>query len=382
MKKAYIWGGSFRGIQIKGILESLGVEVCGVIDRNVLGCMKPEKFFEICQPTDVVVIGSIKPETQKSIIKDIKGSGSNVIIMTNQEFHYKYEIPFYEKNSSHKYEMDFEQKMKKWFDSFLSEVKFWKNDVATPSGYYWNHYIQRLKPKEFICERISGLVKDGDIVLDVGCGICSQYGKKLNNGVINLVGIDPLAPFYNKINDRYYKNYSDDKKQENATVVFGMFELLSYMLGENYADFILIDNALDHCIDPYSAIIECLKVVKIGGMVSTRHHVNEAYKAMYSDLHQWNICADDDNKFIIWNQENYIDVKEYLDEYVEFDVRIEQNISLEAPYGNVICNFVKKKDIPDNLSKYTKKRTGFVMGEMMRKLADIEYANELIVLNE
>ena len=75
-------------------------------------------------------------------------------------------------------------------------------------------------------------------------------------------------------------------------------------------------------------------------------------------------------------------MKEYLDEYVEFDVRIEKNISLEAPFGKVICNFVKKKDIPDNLSKDTKKRTGFVMGEMMRKLADIEYANELIVLNE
>lgn len=39
---------------------------------------------------------------------------------------------------------------------------------------------------------------------------------------------------------------------------FSLFELIATFYKKEGADGIMINNALDHCIDPFKAIVECL----------------------------------------------------------------------------------------------------------------------------
>lgn len=370
----FIWGTAARGRQIRQILDSDGVHIKGFVDSKDKNAMNPTDFLAQSTDETIVIIATIKPEIAEEIMGFIKDNNFKGRTITSYEFHHEYEVPYFEKNSKREYDIDFFPKMQVWFDNFLSEVSFWKNECATPGSYYWNHYCNRIQPKEFKCEHLKAEIKENDVILDVGCGICSQYGNTVGNKKLQLIGIDPLAPFYNEINAGIDQTLCSEK----PSVRFGMFELLSYMMGENYADIILVDNALDHCIDPYAAIIECLKVLKHGGVLSTAHHIDEAYKAFYSDLHQWNICADQKNHFILWNKDNYIDVSDELAEYAEIRTYMLNTQTIEQPYGSVVCNIKKKKDIPDDIYSSAKERCGFVIEEMMNKLSDRKHAAKLL----
>ncbi len=375
----YIWGMSNRGKQIERILRADGIDVVGYVDTYNPAAMKPEAFFKLDNKESIVIVASNRPDFVSEITTEIEKADYKGKVITSYVFHHQHEIPFFCEHAKHQYEIEFERKMHVWFDSFLSEVYFWQNEVARPGSSYWEHYKERIAPKEYH-GYLENKVKGGEVVFDVGCGICSQYGALLKDGAkINLVGIDPLAPYYNKINENYY-NYVGEIEENRVKVRFGMFELLSAMLGENVADYIIIDNALDHCIDPFSAVVECLKVLKIGGELVTSHHIDEAYKAFYSDLHQWNICADQNNDFILWNEENYINVNENLSEYVDIKVEIIHRETLEQPYGCVLCYLKKKKEIPSELTQNLMQRSGFVIAEMMEKMSDTAYACDLLRL--
>lgn len=375
----YIWGMSNRGRQVEKVLAEDGIKICGFIDTYNPDAIKPKEFFMSNHDDSVIIIASNRPDFVNEITSEIKKANYSGRVITSYDFHHQYEIPYFSEHAEHKYEIDFESKMHVWFDNFLSEVKFWQIEVAKPGSHYWTHYQNRISPKEFR-GYIENRVKQGDIVLDVGCGICSQYGDLLkDNSKINLIGIDPLAPFYNQINDVYFDAVSK-QESERVKVKFGMFELLSVMLGENYADYILIDNALDHCIDPFSAVVECLKTLKIGGMLVTSHHIDEAYKAFYSDLHQWNICADQNNDFVFWNSQNYININKHLSEYVDIEINVIHRETLEQPYGCVVCYLKKKKDLPIELSADLRQRSGFVIAEMMEKMSSTSYACDLLRL--
>lgn len=104
-------------------------------------------------------------------------------------------------------------------------------------------------------------LKDGLTLMDIGCGAVSRYGASLpDGGSVNFIAVDSLAHAYNRINVCYAPG---NKK----AVTFGMFEFMAVFFQKEYADVILIENALDHCIDPLKSLIECLQVLKTGGLM-------------------------------------------------------------------------------------------------------------------
>ena len=135
---------------------------------------------------------------------------------------------------------------------------------------------------------------------------------------------------------------------------------------------------MDHCIDPISAILECLRVVKKYGVVSTFHHINEAYKAFYADMHQWNICSNEEGHLVVWNNESCIDINKLLGEYVEITTYVHENHVAEIPFGGLVCNIVKKKDIPDDFMDETKERLGMVINQVMLRISDPEFMLEYL----
>lgn len=368
-KRIFVYGSGNRGRQIKDILSKCDILVTSFLDNKKSECILPDDYFNsYMSDEDVIIVATVNIEFHDEMLNDIKNHSFKGTIVSNYEFHFKYEMPYIKSISNNTYDIDFKSRITEWLDNYPSEVLFWKDEVATEGAVYWDYYKKRIAIKEFTCSRLNMVLSDGDIVLDVGCGLCSQYGKSIDNGEINLVGVDPFATFYNKINNKYYE---ENDIKERAKIEFGMFELLSYEFGENHADYILIDNAMDHCIDPVAALVECLKTLKIGGILSTCHHINEAYMTIYSDLHQWNIYADETGEFVIWNKDNYINVNDFLGECVDIEVVIDKTVTKEMPYGKVICNFVKKQDIPENLSFNTKRRSAYVMEAMMHKISEL-----------
>ncbi|MCR4617788.1 MAG: methyltransferase domain-containing protein [Lachnospiraceae bacterium] len=382
-----LWGAKERGRQIKRIIdEYMEKEVFLFVDsdKNLIGSeiggvsvISPDLLFSMYNSFDTdLIISCFNYDYEKEIYKILDECGFKGRIINTYDFHNKYEVACLFKKSVKGYNVDFEKCMDKWIDNILSEVKFWDRDVASPQGEYWEYYKERINVKDFKCERVEKYIRENSLILDVGCGVCSQYGNKYKGSSLRIVGVDPLAFFYNKLNNRYYK--MKEMKDIPTEVQFGMFELLSYKFGDNYCDAILIDNALDHCIDPVNSLVECLRTVKVGGVVSTFHHFNEAYKASYSDMHQWNICSDTNNSFIIWNIYNYINVNELLGDFVEIEVYRTNNRTTETPFGGVICNIKKIRDVDNDFFCYGKKRVGYVIETLMRQLANSKYAIDLL----
>lgn len=160
---------------------------------------------------------------------------------------------------------------------------------------------------------------------------------------MNLIGIDPLADAYNKLNIEF------SQKKGTALppkVQFGFFEFMHYFKKNKECDVILIDNALDHCIDPVQAILSCFYILKIGGCLSLCHSVDEALHANYTGLHQWNLTSSDKSEFIIWNNNHFYNVTHTLEKYAEIETYIKRTKNESYVFGSIICNIVKKREIP------------------------------------
>lgn len=378
-----IWGASQRGRLIYEALQVLGVRVTCFIDNNKrndfcdLKIMNPQDVILNLDNDSIIIIASLRSSVTKEIKEEIINYGYKGSVMTSYDFYMNYERNALLFNKKEKYVIDYENKIKNWFDSFLDEVRFWRMQVADRKGDWHFSYRDKFKKKEFQCERLLkkiGGLNGSEIILDVGCGICSPHGKMWKGVPLNFVQVDPLAHFYNQINRRFMLEINDDECVE--TVKFGMFELLSSFFGEEYCDYLLIDNALDHCIDPVRALKECINVVKTGGFVSLSHHTNEAYRENFYGLHQWNICCNGNNELCIWNNNDYINVNKELGANVEIEVWNERGDVDHSPYGITVCNIKKIKSMDVSGDKW--KWTGIVMDCMMDKMSDVSYSTNMI----
>ena len=154
-----------------------------------------------------------------------------------------------------------------------------------------------------------------------------------------MVPVDALSYHYNIMNERAF-NIGNNRNKCN----FGMFEIMSNLYGEGYADCIYIRNALDHCWDPYLGIIKCLHTLKVGGVMKLSHRRAEAVYENWEGLHQWNMdCIDGD--FVIWNKGNAVNVSEAIMEYAEITTNIVEENSFNIPWVNVIIKKSKRLDM-------------------------------------
>ena len=130
-------------------------------------------------------------------------------------------------------------------------------------------------------------------ILDVGSGACATTGSLLDGVIIDLHPCDMLA-------DEFARMY----EEAGITPLFPIekqdMEHLTY--SDNSFDIVHCANALDHCIDPFKAICEMVRVCKVGGWVYLKHFVDEGIGKRYTLQHQWNIRKTDHN-CLFWNYE-------------------------------------------------------------------------------
>lgn len=206
-----------------------------------------------------------------------------------------------------KYQVDFDKHSRIWVENLTSEIVYWIERYAETDGAFINAYIQN---KHFLTyfpeyKEFSSRLCDGDTVLDMGSGIVSKFGCFTPEGrELHVHAVDPLAYYYNQL---LPKDVPRARKCK-----FGLFELIANFYDVESVDGIMINNALDHCIDPFKSIVECLYILKKGGYICTLHRRAEAVYEKYTGLHRWNVDYDSKDHLIIWNENNAIDVTKAL----------------------------------------------------------------------
>lgn len=270
-----------------------------------------------------------------------------------------------------RYRIDYKGQFDTWLDNIMSEVDYWVNRVAKEGAQFRNDYLRRLGNDSFQSELTgeTGVLSDylcritNPLVYDIGCGLAPRFGEILPNGnKISMVEIDPLAYFYNAVNTRYAPVGGYKK------IVFGMFEYFSRFFDRNSADAVIINNALDHCIDPYKSIVESLMVLKPGGMLYLNHTRAEGINEKYDGLHQWNLDYAGNGDFIIWNYNAAVNVSQRLASVA--------SIRLNHAGGSIQVEMIKKKDFA--LEQYADagdeiKNMAYIIRRLMEKLSNPEF---------
>lgn len=209
--------------------------------------------------------------------------------------------------------MDYSVFVEKWTEGLYAEIDFWERYISTEgASFSYERYLKQIdSEKAFQLEEL--LPENCDVnFIDVGSGPFSRCGRITNKCNLDITCVDPLGNVYEVIK----KKYRIDNKNK---ITRGFVELLDKQFESNSFDIVHMSNSLDHCFDPIFGIYQLINICKIGGKVVLRHHENEAVRSEYDGLHQWNLSLhNEENSFVIWNNEERIDVCKEFSEYVDF----------------------------------------------------------------
>lgn len=385
-KKCVVWGTRAAGRQLARQAAELGYCVLAFCSStkesqakriDALPVISPEELKCRCLEgeVDCILLGvktvSYQREIQAVVCHDFP---QTIPVISLDRIENEYLI-YVKEHLQYKWDVNFENQAKVWLENFAGEVSFWVSQVANPGGRFHAGYLRNLKNEDFLgmldelrkpsSEMVERLEPDA-VVMDIGCGLHTIYGTRLpNNKMIQLIPVDPLAPFYNQINLKCAGGGFRESQ-------FGMFEFIANFFERDYCDAILINNALDHCIDPYKSVIECLYILKKGGTMRLGHGRAEAVNAAYEGLHRWNIDYNGENEFIIWNQENSVNVSRELREIADIKVTYTSD-DIPREEQCVIVELIKKKDfqLHDFLDMTKERRQlAFLVEGLMRWIAE------------
>ena len=78
-----------------------------------------------------------------------------------------------------------------------------------------------------------------------------------------------------------------------------------------------------------------------------RHRRCEAVFEGYSGLHKWNVDINDANEFILWNEDNMVNVNKALQDYAKIDVVLQKGCGRSEEMIEI--NIYKEKQFERNL---------------------------------
>jgi len=245
--------------------------------------------------------------------------------------------------------------LQRWIGGIPYEVAFWRSYYSNPKRrndlFEWSFYNKPFDLENFdIHAYVRSLETNSPEILDVGCSLSYMLGNIIDGEPRHIHYVDPLAPFYNDI----LEQFSIDRPR----IDFGMIETLSLAFESESVDLIHVRNALDHCADPYEGIIQCLEILKTGGVLYLNHHHNEAERENYRGFHQYNI-TDKDGNLIIWNRETRLNITERLRGFATVEVS-------HSAERNVVAIVTKTGSVPPH--RYSRIATMHNMSAIMSGL--------------
>lgn len=389
-KRFGIWGAGDCGRGIGNILQELGYELKAYFDGNSkkwgeqIGDVSVFAPKELCkmanQGIDVIIIGvdnqAAEDEIFQTIGRIMGESYKNITLWnckTARNFFYKEYMIVMKEKMVYQWNVDFLSHSADWLNNIDSEVRYWQG-VCTGEGGAHDNYLVRARNKDFTAidtsiQMIENDLVAGDVVVDLGCGLITMYGACAKNGRLRMISMDPLAPFYNRMNHIYLPEEANDAK----ACKFGMFEFVDSFLPEEYANCVIINNALDHCIDPYRSIVKCMNVLRVGGILHLSHRRAEAVYEGWQGLHKWNVDYNSENELILWNKTNAVNISKALADVAQITLS-HSGEEVNADETFVIADIKKICHTEEKTSDYKRDRDelAYLFDALMDKFADVK----------
>ncbi|MBQ6995893.1 MAG: hypothetical protein IJN64_15645 [Lachnospiraceae bacterium] len=357
MKKCIIWGTGIWGEKIWNALQYFDYEILVYCDNDIskkkirvndCPVLSANEVKGICiENEEVEIVVAIKNEKARQQVSDQIRSElglKNEIKRADEIFDIYFEMMLGDmhKKLVYKWDVKLDDYIENWCNNLMNEVKSWvMTAVNLDNALHWkydsyrrNRYLNIDGKKELPIQ-----LKEQSVVMDIGCGLFCKYGDLLPDGSkVKLIPVDALAHFYNNINAR-----KRDENRKDYRCFFGLFEFMGNSWDRNYADLIIIGNALDHCIDPYRSLLECLWVLKCGGVIRLVHARAEGLYEEWEGLHKWN-CDYIGNDFVLWNNQNAINVTNELNGIA--DVQLHNYFDIEEDFRReyITVDIIKKTD--------------------------------------
>jgi len=374
--KCVIWGSGLFGKKIIDAVRSR-YEIAFYVDKDIqkqggeiqrIVIYDPSYISKMSIDIDVIIIGIKDKKAEKEIREELnKLTVRQLKIILGIELYNDYQNEYIKKihaNHNFHWKIDFDKQFNEWIKNIDEEVNYWKNDVLSENGMNHDYYLNICNTSVFDDSAIKPLIKKGAIVMDVGCGLISPYSNLLPSGeYINLIPVDALACFYNRMLSE------KDHARDDYQCVFGMFEFLNLFFENDYADCIIINNALDHCIDPLRSLLSVIRVLKCGGSIFMRHTRATALLENYAGLHKWNLDVIN-NHFVIWNESNMIDVSEQFFDFADIEIKFNNTLEREGQILEIMIR--KKKNIKEeSYSDNSSVLLAHCIKSIMNKLANV-----------
>lgn len=286
---------------------------------KVIGIDEIDRFIKDEQIT-VILIAALNKDIIKSIRESIVEkitANIRILELYDSELDSMENLYLSNVHKAMKFQWDvnFANQSKVWVANLISEIEYWTDAYCKTQGTFLTPYIENTNFTTYYPEykEFAAQLKENALILDIGGGIVSKLGCNTDQGcLLQIRTIDPLAHWYNQF---LPMDISESKKCQ-----FGLFEFIADFYHKESVDGIVINNALDHCIDPFKSILECLYILKTNSQMGLLHRRAEAVYEKYSGLHRWNIDYNTKDHFIIWNQHHAINVTEALREIAEINL--------------------------------------------------------------
>lgn len=222
----------------------------------------------------------------------------------------------------------------RWLTGIPYEVAFWRSYYRNKSSrndlYCWSQYDKECVLDNFDIAEFIGSHGENAVIADVGCALSYMFGNIIGGIPREIVYLDPLAPFYNKI--------LDDYSIPRPKIQFGMGESLSLTFETDTVTFIHIRNALDHSARPMYVIWQALNCLKPGCVLYLNHKPDEAEHEAYMGFHQYNVCCSEGH-LVIWNRNERVDVTETLKDYAIVETTVTDE-------GRIVGVITKTNSLP------------------------------------
>lgn len=227
------------------------------------------------------------------------------------------------------------ESFKKWLKGIPYEVSFWNSYYGHKPSLRdldsWGDYGKECNLENFDIKSFAATCGPKPLFIDLGCALSYTFGTHLDGYDVTIDRVDPLAAFYNRILERH--------APERPRIKFGMLECASAFYDRGSVDLIQVRNALDHSANPMQGVEECLRCLRVGGVLYLNHHRNEANRENYRGFHQYNIDVEN-GCLIIWNRSERINLNDALKGFATVECS-------DAAWGNVAAVVTKTADMPD-----------------------------------
>lgn len=174
---------------------------------------------------------------------------------------------------------------------YAEEIKFWDGHLAKKDEFrsILEKKLDKTTRKEtfphYLDEQINYLTKKFNrtpLLLEVGSGPLSTLAWGVDEGIINVTAIDPLADVYKKLMNEHGYDYPIKPINCSGENILKVFK-------RDYFDICYCQNALDHVETPAFVLHNMYHVLKKGGILCLSGHWMEGTRNCWNGLHKYDL---------------------------------------------------------------------------------------------